>query len=240
MSDSLRAMLDAYLDGLLTGDDLREFEALLGRDEELAREVRAHEAMSGALRRLAPVREVPLPTSMGLGEGNSGARMRIGKRRSKAGLWGIVAAVLVVAAVGGYLALWSPQRAPYRQPDEVYRVLVQGGFSPSEVCTTEEEFKAWMLRTHGEPVVIASNLAGVELVGWTYSQVLDRRTSVLMAKVDGEPVIVLIDALDKARRLKAPGGSGLRIFRRSLGQLVMYEVTPLGEARLVTEARLEP
>ncbi len=234
-------MLEAYLDGLLTGDELRLFETRVAADAELRSQVEAHRAMTASVKRLVPVREVALPAEAGFAPAQTedAARFRIGSKPSRRRQWLAAAVLVLVAGAAAYLFMFSPQQAPMRQPHEVYQMLVQSGFTPAEVCTTEEEFTAWTRERHGIPLLIPADLSGVELVGWTYSQVLDYNTSVLMARVDGEPVIVLIDDAVKGLRMRAPSDTGLKIFRREIDGLILYEVSPLRKPKLIPHARIE-
>jgi len=62
----------------------------------------------------------------------------------------------------------------------------------------------------------------------------------LMATVDGEHSVVLVDRLISDKPLEVRPGSGLNLFRREMGTLVLYEITPLPGPRLLDLAYPAP
>ena len=71
-------------------------------------------------------------------------------------------------------------------------------------------------------------------IGWTRTNVLTKRTQVLLSTVDGEPVIVLVDTLGADKLIDEPAAdSGLTMHRRELGGMVLYEVSKLDGPRLL-------
>ncbi len=217
--DQFDAMIDAYLDGRMSRARREDFERLIEQDEDLRAQVALQRRIDGVLR------ERYTPASVDIGK--SGRAHWRG--------WAIAAGVVLAIAAGVYAAFFMPQRAPFDQPSEVYRRLIASGYEPMQVCTDNEAFRAWMERRFDESIVIPDDLAGVELIGWHYKRVLTPRTGVLLAKVDGEEVIVLVERRSSARRLGDQ--DGLHVYRRDLGGVAMYEVSPLHEARLLPHAR---
>lgn len=76
------------------------------------------------------------------------------------------------------------------------------------------------------------------MLGWAYGNnysgsPLGPSTLILLAKVDQEDVMVLMEREKFDRRLKLPKESGLNIFRREMNGVVMYEVTPLDAPRVL-------
>ena len=56
----------------------------------------------------------------------------------------------------------------------------------------------------------------------------------MLARVDGVPVMVFVDRTSADTDPKLDQGRvGLHLFRKELGSLVLYEVTPLGEPRVM-------
>lgn len=151
-----------------------------------------------------------------------------------------VAAGLAIAAGGGAGYWWFVigTAAPYRQPAEIYQAQAGNGFTPEWVCTTDEEFVRTVRDRFGEPGLLPMATMGVEVIGWAYNTpVLSNRTATLMTRVDGREVLVLIDSAEKDVNLRrageAMGAPGLNLFKRRLGGLVLYEVTPLDSARVI-------
>lgn len=237
MSDTeLDVLLDAFLDGTLTDAQRERFRELLAGDPSLQAEIDFQADINASLRRLVVPREVPQPAELGAAPPAPVLRLPA-PRRTWVRTIAAAAALLAIAATI-FVVRFMPQKAPLRQPDEVYQSIVSAGFKPREVCTSEDAFTNWTRYAVGELLVIPADLAGITLLGWDYEPVLQPRTGVLLARVGETPVIVLMDARDKARRLTVPRSSGLRIFRRDVGEAVLYEVTPLDHAALLPHARL--
>ncbi len=237
MSDNERdILLDAFLDGTLTDAQRVRFRELLAGDPSLQAEIDFQSEVNASLKRIVVPREVPQPAE--LGEAPAPPALKLPPPRRTWIRTAAVAAVLIAFSAFLLVTRVLPQKAPFRQPHEVYQSIVSAGFVPREVCTTEEAFTNWTRYALGELLVIPADLAGVTLVGWDYKPVLQARTGVLLARVGETPVIVLMDTREHARRLTVPRSSGLHLFRRDVGEAVLYEVTPLDHASLLPHARL--
>jgi hypothetical protein len=232
-----------YLDGLLSGGELARFERALETDADLRRELEMQERVDRSLRRVMPytAREIrfdgagatPAP-QLRLVPGEA-PRAESRARSDPAGLpwrrlrwYAAAAAVLLVAAVT--VNILTREHVPLIPPERVYARLVEGGFKPEFVCTTDEAF-AKAVRDQLGQALVARAAGSVALLGWAYGnqyegRLIGFRTLVLMTRVEGEPVVVLMDRVGEDRSLGVSAGSGLRIFRRRIGDLVCYEVTP--------------
>ncbi len=243
-----------YLDGLLTGPDLAAFERAMETDADLRREVEMQERVDQSLRRVMPYtpREIrfdgvgapaapparpelrPVPAE--------GPTPHARERAAPSSLpwrrlrwYAAAAAVLLVAAVT--VNILTRERVPLVAPDRVYTRLVEGGFKPEFVCTTDEAF-AKAVRDQFGQALVARAADGLALLGWAYGnqyegRVVGFRSLVLLTRVDGEPVVVLMDRASEDRSLSVPAGSGLRLFRKRIGDLVCYEITPREKARVL-------
>jgi len=234
------SILERYLDGELDTPQRQSFERELAQDPALRAQVRLQTQIDDSIRRANPPVEVSMATrgtsaQLTAQDASAPASAAV-KRRHSLGVLAIAAVVVLGASAGVYLAFFSTQRAPFDQATEVYASIVKSGFVPREVCTDTQAFKDWMVRKHDQAMVIPKDLPGIELVGWDYKRVLTPRTGVLLARVDGREVLVLIDDRSNARRLG--GGDGLHLFRRTLGKVVLYEVSPLDHARLISHATI--
>lgn len=139
--------------------------------------------------------------------------------------WGLAAALLL-AVLGGWW-LWM---RPATGPDvltPLYREVVAAGFKPETVCTDDAEFANWCRGYFRQVISPSSHPAGLELVGWNTTTTIGPVTGVLLARVDGEPVIVVMNRSDRQNvRPPVEARDSLHIFRRRLGDVVLYEVTP--------------
>jgi hypothetical protein len=222
--------LDEYLDGLVEGDDRVAAERRIAGDTKAAREVELQGEIDRSLRRLfgegGGVVEVPA-----LG----GTIAKVGPRTR----WRWVAAAAAVALVtlaGLYgVLLLTADRTDRLGP--IYTNEVAGGFVPREVCTDAAQFAAWTKEHYGQALYPSADAerAGVTLVGWSYGVGVTNYSGVLLARVEGTPVVVLVDKAkaEGLRELPKPEGGSLRSFRRRIGDLVLYEVTPLAEPRVL-------
>lgn len=212
------AALEAYLDGAMSPGEARAFEARLAEDGALRGLVERSRAADESLRRLfAPPAEEEAPPIAG----------RIGARR-----WVLVAAAAAaVALVGLVVVLSSPKRREPPTPATVYAKLVEEGYTPQWRCDNDEEFELAVVRRLGQPLLIAE-APRLEVLGWAYGDrysggTISEQTMVLMTVYNGEKVLAMIDRAYLDREVELPKGSKVRIFRRTIENLVVWEVTPL-------------
>lgn len=237
--------LDLYLDGLLEGDDLAAFERDLAASPALRRQLEAQQRIDAELRRLFaydPARAAspqPEPTAIaGRIDGTTVSTKRpaapsptIRRLRLYA-----IAAVLLLALAGSwaaYVHLTTPTFDKVLSPAEVYAMVDQ----PEFVCETDAEFAAAIDDRLGQPLVLAA-APGIEAIGWAYGddyngRIVGRKTMVLINKVRGQKVLVFMDRRRDDRALDTPPSSGLNLFRREVGDLVLYEVTPLDQPEVI-------
>jgi hypothetical protein len=143
----------------------------------------------------------------------------------------LAAAAAVVLGVSG--AVWYAFGRVDRGPEGLYGRLAAANFTPDWRCSTDEEFADFQRYRLGAAFLVRAD-AAVALIGWSYArETLSPQGEALMATVDGEHSVVLVDRLIHDKPLKARPGSGLNLFRREMGTLVLYEITPLSKPRLL-------
>jgi hypothetical protein len=145
-------------------------------------------------------------------------------------LWAVAAAI-VGMIVGGWL-FWqavaprpsNPYDQPWRSVAQVYDDTVQD-FAPQWVCRDDAEFARSFADQLGQPLLLAQS-GGVQALGLSVCNTLSPRTLVLLARADGQEVLVLVDRIERDRTITLPPESSLKLFRRQIGDLVLYELTP--------------
>jgi hypothetical protein len=229
-----RPQIDEYLDGLVAGAERAAVERTIAADARAAAEVKLQGEIDGSLKRLfaEPVGERDVVARLAPQSGSE-AVARIGPRvRWK--FLGLAAAVLLVGLAGLWAALvLSEDRTDRLSP--LYKGEVANGFVPQEVCTDAAQFAGWTKEHYGQALYPADDRAGVTLVGWSYGRAVSNYSGVLLAKVEGTPVVVVVDKVSEEglRKLPEPTDPTLHRYRKRVGGLVMYEVTPLDRARVL-------
>jgi hypothetical protein len=229
------AKVDAYVDGALSVVEREAIEREMQSDRALAEEVRLQQWIDRELAgmfayepaEVAPPAPIPIA----------------GRRAWWAAL--AVAAVVVLAGVAAWLALGrggKPSR-PERLfgPDAVYARMEARNFEPTFVCKDNAEFAAAVQKRLGSPLVIDDD-PGVKVLGWAYSaefpgRIIGEKTMILMCRLAEAHSVVLMDEARADRPLSLPAGSNLHLFRRQIGALVLYEVTPLDSPRVLDRLR---
>jgi len=239
--------IDLYVDGLLDGEQLAVFERELGESAVLREALEAQERIDGELRKMFVYDARRAGEPMGRAAPVEGNRDVIGRidqttsQRASAGSggrlrwYGLAAAVVLCGAA--VLSVYVQRRYEIERtlsPGAVY-AMVQG---PEFVCKDDAEFAEAVRKRLGQPLILAAT-PGVAALGWAYGddyngKIVGDKTMVLINTVDGEKVLVFMDRLRDDRKLDAaPLPDGLKLFRREVGSLVLYEVTPLARPRVI-------
>ena len=249
---SVREQIDLLVDGELSGPEAASLRAVLAEDPELRREYEWLASIDHSIRRtfVPPAMELLLPTvlrdpvehSPGSGPVPTIAGRIAPERRPLWGAKGLAVAALV-ALVAGVL-FWGnaprSSRTNFITAGDLYHKLVGRGFEPEFVCTTDKEFNAAVGKRFGQGLLLASS-PEIQLVGWAYSNnykgiTISDRTLILMAKVNEQPVIVLMDRAEADRPQTLDPASGLHMHRAEAGELVLYEVSTFDQPRLIDRA----
>lgn len=274
--------LDAYLDGLLEGEELSAFENRLEQDPKLREQVDRQRHIDKSLKRIyAESAGGDIVTGVSAGGSGSSVMNRVTEAvdamaarasdsaaslaGSSPGSWRLfsrrglsIAAILVLGA----LSIWnivdqlpglfssSEQKIdryaakPWRNMATVYAEAVETGFAPDWVCETDRIFADTFQDQLGQKLLLGPTPAGVAAVGLSYTNTITDLTICLLARVDEQPVIVFIDRAERDGDHRGadqllPEGSGLKLFSRQIGTLVLHELTPLAEPKVLASF-LEP
>lgn len=236
MPEDREQLLERYLDGELNAREQRALNRALREAPDLREQIALQRRIDAALRDVFAAGR-PEPAVAG----------RIDRGQLTWRRLGLYAAALVLVALAG---LWVRsaihQRTsfnPLNSPERIYQRLVQGGFEPEFICEPGPEFIAAVEERFGEGLNIAE-APGVDVIGWAYrasqpagayGQILSDDMLILMAYVEREPVIVLMDRTGADSRPRLAPDSDLHQFRRRMDGFVLYEVTPHPRPRLLRE-----
>ncbi len=236
--------LDAYLDDVMTPDERAVYQRKIESDEPLRDQVELQQDIDQSLRRLFAPPSADRVTA-GIAEVRQSKSHKLPAPAKRD--WGAVprrlaaAAAIVAGVFGGWLT-WNALQpssvsnpyGPWRSIEVVYADSVANDMEPEWICDTESEF-ADSIRSHfGQAAVIPFELPdGMAALGLAYGNSISRRTVYLLAEVNNEPVIVFIDRVEADPGPTVDESSGLNLFKRRLGLLVLYELSPLEEPTLL-------
>lgn len=242
------ALLDAYLDGQLQEAELSAFERQLERHEGLRIQVERQMALDDTLLRLFPT---PSTDQLLPHWPSTHARQR---RSLSTTDWSHRARLMATAACLALIVLagwrvWQfaipPEpgryrRQPWRSLATVYDDTLKGGFKPNWVCKDDEEFMMTFRSRLGQRLLLAQSEGAVLSVGIGYCHSITPQTLYLLARVscdvDAEPtdeVLVFVDRVERDMGPSLPEGSALRLFRRQVGKLLLFELTPCSQPRVL-------
>ena len=233
--DESRQPIDDYLDNQMDEPRRDEFEQQINSDDELAGQVDQQRRIDQSLQRLyAP------PAGQVL-DGLDAAGKKSPKRRSLRARY--VAAMLAVAAVivvGVYL--WqifdtSPGdglRVVRLTPmAELYAAQIDAGFKPQFVCDTDQQFASTYWYRLDQGLLMHEAPPGVTALGLTYGRHLSFRTIMLLATAEDQQIIVFADQLSQVPQAAPQPPPGMHVHRRDVGELVLYELSPFDQPKLL-------
>lgn len=241
--------LDAYLDGLLTPTERAAFEQELAQNAAMRAALDRQHRIDEALRALyaAPAAAAVLSgvtRQARAGAGHRPVAVTPGARR-----WLAVAASVGIIIVSGWVS-WpylqpTQKHDPYahtrpRTVTQYYHEAVAAGMKPDWLCKTEEEFRTAFERRLQSDLTLATLPEGIKVVGLAYRNVITPKTVCVLGEVHGHPVIVFVDRAAADTAPQPERECGLRMFRRDLGDLVLYEMTPLEQPFLLEHFRQPP
>jgi hypothetical protein len=233
--------LDAFMDRLLGPAEEAKVRRAVDADPELQRETELQRWIDSELGEMFAYDSSRAPVIPHVEEA---APQPIPFRRPNLFKPLALAAAVVLAGIAVWIGVnrsGSKSAQLYVAADTVYNKLVSRGFEPEFVCTTDEEFRAATKKRFGTPLMLAST-PGVIPLGWAYNagfrgRIVGDKTMMLLAKVDDKNVLVLMDTSDRPADRPITGAPGLKVFKRSVGPIVNYEITPLDRERVINNLR---
>ncbi len=101
------------------------------------------------------------------------------------------------------------------------------------MCENDEEFADSFFKSYRQRLLLAQLPDRVSALGLAYCNSITLKTTYLLATVEGEPVIVFVDRGDRDAGQTLSSGSDLHLYSRHVGSLVLYELSPLDQPRLL-------
>jgi hypothetical protein len=232
--------VDAYTDGLLSPDQAQQIETSLDKRPDVRREIELQRRIDARLQRLFP----PTSFTPDFSQPIPIVQADRAAPRSAARRWMALAAGLILACgLGAYFVLRSPPPGSTAPPviaqgpselEAAYLAQLATGFVPEEVCTTDEAFADWMSRRYQTPMVIDRKPEGLTLVGWSYPETARGSMGALLATIKGQQVVVFVEFKKPIHKEPPePKDAGLSQFSRRIGDLMLYQVSPVGTSSLL-------
>ena len=235
------ALLDDYLDGLLNTDQEAAFLQVASQDQTLQNEIDIQKQADVSIRSIA---EPPSPEHFALiykkaqDEAAAPFKFSISAGGGRRAIIGAVAALLMAAV--GIALIWDaysitqtnnntyPPQA-WRSLDTVYTESLDEGFEPTWICADEAEFTSTFEDRYGQGLLMAALPENMQALGLAYSNTISPDTIQLLARVDGEPLLVFIDRSGQIAEMPPETlkvQKPLHLHHRTIDNLVLYELSP--------------
>jgi len=226
--------IEAYLDGTMSDDTRAEFLRELESNRELRADVELQQGIDRALQRRfqAPAQSAALVARLRAARPTPADVVPL-RRSRRVGILAAVAAVLVWGGLGWFfLAPLLMQEKPATPHPltlaQLYQQAVEQGFQPAWVCKDDHEFAMTFLQRQGQGMVLTPMPEGTKMVGLAYYGGVTPNSTTMLARVDDKPIMVFVDRLTANPQPESPDAtSGLHLFRKEMGPLVLHELTPL-------------
>jgi hypothetical protein len=226
----------------MSPDEESAFEKSLSADPQAMRQVELQRAIDRQLRQMFPP---PAASALEIKRLILGAEIPDVQTASSWSRlprhsWLIVAgglAAVIACDLLGWHSLRHRPLEPYFRPSplaDIYRQTVESGFRPYYLCEDEDRFQLTFEKRQSVPLQLAQMPADRRMVGLSYLGGLSRNTTAILCHTTAKPVVVFVDRLDNDTSIASDNSDPrLHIFRRQLGGLVAYEVTPLESATII-------
>ena len=233
--------LDLYLDGQMTDEESELVESRLVDDPRASAMVKSQMEFDGALRqefRSNAPSVADIEQMLAARTGDQPAIMSKARSRRRVLLL-IVSAIAATLAWIAVATQWNGAHKvePFfeqRPLAMLYEESVEQGFRPYYFCEDERRFAATFQKRQDVSLYLADMPEDRRMVGLSYIGGLSRDTTAILCYVNEEPVIVFVDRAEHDNPPLATDldGKPLRVHRNTIGELVVYEVTPFENAAM--------
>ncbi len=152
----------------------------------------------------------------------------------------VAASLLFTMCIGTWMfGGFGRQITPHfnaRPVAKIYNETVERGFRPYYNCEDEQRFADTFEFRQGIPLALADLPGGSRMLGLSYPGGISRKTTAMLAEVDGKKVMVFVDVVANRHGLEVAAGSSapdLNVFVVEREGLVFCEVTPLEKSKLI-------
>jgi hypothetical protein len=230
--------LDKYLDSAPDSPERASTDRAMNSNRQMQLELQLQMQIDESLKRLFVPSVPPANLLARLGAPTSLAQPATHSRRNWAKL---AVAAIAVSLVWGFLAwrfLFPGQRVGPSYPNmpltAIYEQSVASGFQPYWVCKDPHEFASTFFTRQGQGLLLADMPAGTKMEGLAYTGGISQNTTTMLARVNGLPVMVFVDRASADTHPVLPKSeTKLHLFRKELGPLVLYELSPLDHATVM-------
>lgn len=208
------------LDELLDRADRPALESHFESDPDARRQAELQAQIDQSLARLFAAPDIQLDTQP------ARASRRVAVR------WWAAAAAVGLLAFAGWRWWTISNRPDVLSP--LYHSIVAAGFTPEQVCTDDKEFSGWCRQYLRQSIRVTARPAEIEYVGWNRAPVVSGQSGILLARVAGQPVLVIMEREEWLTTI--PGHSrdpALHVFSRRIGEAVFYEISPRERAAIL-------
>jgi hypothetical protein len=240
--------LEAYLDDRLSAEEKADFERQLSADANATRQVELQRQIDHRLRQLFSPVDMPsglidqLLAADGPPERRSELPPQTRSRRFLLACFGALAATLACGLLA-WQWLRQPRLEPYFRPRPLaalYREAVDAGFRPYYFCEDDERFRLTFAKRQKVPLRLADMPSDRRMIGLSYLGGLSRDTTAILCYSQEQPVVVFVDRRENdTPKAIEESDPALHVFREELGDLVLYEVTPLGSATIMDSLKTD-
>ena len=233
-----RSNLDAYLDDMLSASERARVAREISASSELQAEVELQGRIDESLRRSFSPAAVPEELLAKLRGSTVPDRNSSLLRRRPLILAVTSLAAMLVWGVLGWQYLAGRSKVPHYNPNAplatIYETQLANGFRPKWVCDNDREFASTFLTRQGQGLLLRDMPEGSKMVGLTYCGGISRYTTTMLARVGDVPVMVFVDRISADTHPSLPPDEHtLHLFRKELGSLVLYELTPHEQPRVM-------
>ena len=148
-----------------------------------------------------------------------------------------VVALVLIAATAAWNGFFNQKPEPFFQQValvQLHQDLNQQGYQPYYNCEDEERFAAVFKKRQNVALKLTPMPVDRKMLGISYLGGLSRQTTAMLATVDNENVTVFVD---RKSALPEPNivnrTETLNVFKREMSNLVLYEISPFKEAKLL-------